>query len=72
MCNESLNLVEVKLEDGWWMIYKNYNLERGKVYLAKDRNYAVLEARILAKRLAPSEFRIIENGIEVKVEKYYS
>ncbi len=72
MCKEELNCIEVRLDNGSWTIYKNFCKVRGLQYSAKDRYYAIAEARILAKQLIPSEFRIIENGIEVKVENYPS
>lgn len=67
-CKE-LNLIEVKLENGWWTVYKDFCEVRGMQYSAKDRHIAIAEARSLAKQLAPSEFRIVENGIETKIEK---
>lgn len=70
MSKVEINYIEAKLENGWWIIYENCCAVIGKQFQAKDRHYAVLEGRELAKKLAPSEFRVLDNGIEMSVEQF--
>lgn len=63
--------VKLVLESDGWYIYQDDVKVMGAFFVPKDRLIAKIEAKRLAKKLSPCEFRIIGySGIEESKEYF--